>query len=312
MIVSGFGRQVRRDDGEQVRVTLRLVDERVRERLADRAAPSSRSAGRCARPRCRRRRATLQPATSRPWPRPPLWLTLVPENSGNGSATLTSGAEEGQAGAARAGGAATARASPLPRSWPACSRSAPRSPATSRRATTSTTPPTRTCCAARSPSARSWRVRASAAWGRRSWPWCEASRRVAPANTNLGIALLLAPLAKAALAGGPLRAALAATLRALDVRRRARRVRGDPPGRRGRAGRAGRARRALGAGHRPARGDGGCRRARLGRLRVRDRLRADVRAPAFRRSPPRSATGSRCVTRSSSCTCGCWTAYRTR
>jgi triphosphoribosyl-dephospho-CoA synthase len=45
----------------------------------------------------------------------------------------------------------------------------------------------------------------------------EASRRVAPANTNLGIALLLAPLAKAALGAGPLRACLAETLRALDV-----------------------------------------------------------------------------------------------
>jgi triphosphoribosyl-dephospho-CoA synthase len=45
----------------------------------------------------------------------------------------------------------------------------------------------------------------------------EASRRVAPANTNLGIALLLAPLARAALDGGPLRARLGATLRALDV-----------------------------------------------------------------------------------------------
>jgi triphosphoribosyl-dephospho-CoA synthase len=44
-----------------------------------------------------------------------------------------------------------------------------------------------------------------------------ASRRVAPANTNLGIALLLAPLAKTALGGGPLRARLGATLRALDV-----------------------------------------------------------------------------------------------
>jgi triphosphoribosyl-dephospho-CoA synthase len=44
-----------------------------------------------------------------------------------------------------------------------------------------------------------------------------ASRAVAPANTNLGIALLLAPLAKAALAGGPLRAALRATLGALDA-----------------------------------------------------------------------------------------------
>ena len=39
-----------------------------------------------------------------------------------------------------------------------------------------------------------------------------ATRRVAPANTNLGIALLLAPLAKAALGGEP----LPATLRALD------------------------------------------------------------------------------------------------
>jgi triphosphoribosyl-dephospho-CoA synthase len=45
----------------------------------------------------------------------------------------------------------------------------------------------------------------------------EASRRVAPANTNLGIALLLAPLAKAAMAGGPLRDKLGETLRALDV-----------------------------------------------------------------------------------------------
>jgi triphosphoribosyl-dephospho-CoA synthase len=45
----------------------------------------------------------------------------------------------------------------------------------------------------------------------------EASRRVAPANTNLGIALLLAPLAKAALGPDPLRKRLAATLRALDV-----------------------------------------------------------------------------------------------
>jgi triphosphoribosyl-dephospho-CoA synthase len=45
----------------------------------------------------------------------------------------------------------------------------------------------------------------------------QASRRVAPSNTNLGIALLLAPLAKAALAGGALRAGVGATLRALDV-----------------------------------------------------------------------------------------------
>ena len=45
----------------------------------------------------------------------------------------------------------------------------------------------------------------------------EATRRVAGTNTNLGIALLLAPLAKAALGDGELRARLGATLRALDV-----------------------------------------------------------------------------------------------
>ena len=45
----------------------------------------------------------------------------------------------------------------------------------------------------------------------------QASRRAARANTNLGIALLLAPLAKAALEGGPLRDRLAATLGALGV-----------------------------------------------------------------------------------------------
>jgi triphosphoribosyl-dephospho-CoA synthase len=45
----------------------------------------------------------------------------------------------------------------------------------------------------------------------------EATRRVAGANTNLGIALLLAPLAKAALSDGPLRERLGATLRVLDV-----------------------------------------------------------------------------------------------
>jgi len=45
----------------------------------------------------------------------------------------------------------------------------------------------------------------------------EATRRVAGTNTNLGIALLLAPLAKAALGEGPLRGRLRSTLRALDV-----------------------------------------------------------------------------------------------
>ena len=44
-----------------------------------------------------------------------------------------------------------------------------------------------------------------------------ASRGAAGANTNLGIALLLAPLAQAALSGGPLRERLADLLRALTV-----------------------------------------------------------------------------------------------
>src|SRR5215218_8392910 len=44
-----------------------------------------------------------------------------------------------------------------------------------------------------------------------------ASRGAAGANTNLGIALLLAPLARAALRGGPLRERLGDVLRALTV-----------------------------------------------------------------------------------------------
>src|ERR687892_2502031 len=44
-----------------------------------------------------------------------------------------------------------------------------------------------------------------------------ASRDAAGANTNLGIALLLAPLARAALGGGPLRERLGDVLRALTV-----------------------------------------------------------------------------------------------
>jgi triphosphoribosyl-dephospho-CoA synthase len=44
-----------------------------------------------------------------------------------------------------------------------------------------------------------------------------ASREAAGANTNLGIALLLAPLARAALGGGPLRERVGEVLRALTV-----------------------------------------------------------------------------------------------
>ena len=45
----------------------------------------------------------------------------------------------------------------------------------------------------------------------------EATRRVASANTNLGIALLLAPLARATLLGGPLRERVEEVLAALTV-----------------------------------------------------------------------------------------------
>src|SRR3954449_6704905 len=45
----------------------------------------------------------------------------------------------------------------------------------------------------------------------------QATRRVAGANTNLGIALLLAPLARAALRGGPLRRAVESELGALTL-----------------------------------------------------------------------------------------------
>ena len=44
-----------------------------------------------------------------------------------------------------------------------------------------------------------------------------ASREVAGANTNLGIALLVAPLARAAMTGGPLRERLGDVLGALTV-----------------------------------------------------------------------------------------------
>ena len=60
-------------------------------------------------------------------------------------------------------------------------------------------------------------VRASARSARRSWPPCAPHADAAGANTNLGIALLLAPLARAALEGGPLRRRLGDVLRELSV-----------------------------------------------------------------------------------------------
>src|SRR3954464_2623872 len=71
----------------------------------------------------------------------------------------------------------------------------------------------------------------------------EATRRVAGANTNLGIALLLAPLARAALAGGELRPRVAETLGALTLDHPPRAYQAAPPPRR-----AGGARRGAGGG----------------------------------------------------------------
>ena len=87
--------------------------------------------------------------------------------------------------------------------------------------------------------------RAARAGRRRDGARGGARRRAASpaANTNLGIALLLAPLARAALLGGPLRDAAGGGAGRADARRRARRVRRDPRGRGGRARRARRARR---------------------------------------------------------------------
>src|SRR3954466_5172866 len=147
----------------------------------------------------------------------------VPENSGNGSATLTSGAEEGQAG----GGGSPARAAV------AAVRSADSVAGAAQLACvlevsaekpgnitpshdfhdTSYEDMLRSGIAVGAELARAAERRV----GETVLAVVEASRRAAPANTNLGIALLLAPLAKAALEDGPLRTRLGATLRVLDV-----------------------------------------------------------------------------------------------
>src|ERR687897_38781 len=143
----------------------------------------------------------------------------VPEKSGNGSATLTTGAEEGQADPIRA--------------VPATVRSAGSVAGAAQLACvlevgaekpgnitpshdfhdTSYEDMLRSAIAVGPELARA-RERGV---GATVLAVVEASRRVAPSNTNLGIALLLAPLAAAAIEVGPLRARLGATLRALDV-----------------------------------------------------------------------------------------------
>jgi triphosphoribosyl-dephospho-CoA synthase len=147
----------------------------------------------------------------------------VPEKSGNGPATLTSGAEEGQAGRQRSparAAAATVRTADgvAGAAQLACvlevSAEKPGNITPSRAFhDTSYEDMLRSAIALGPELARA----GERGVGETVLAVVRASRAVAPANTNLGIALLLAPLAKAALDDGPLRARLGATLRALDV-----------------------------------------------------------------------------------------------
>ncbi len=147
----------------------------------------------------------------------------MPEKSGKGRATLTSGAERGQAGAQRLSahaGAATVRTADTVAGAAqlACvlevSAEKPGN-ITPRHDFLDTTyeDMLRSAIAVGPELARAGKRGV----GDTVLAIVQASRRAAQANTNLGIALLLAPLAKAALAGGPLRGRLAATLGALDV-----------------------------------------------------------------------------------------------
>jgi triphosphoribosyl-dephospho-CoA synthase len=147
----------------------------------------------------------------------------VPEKSGNGPATLTSGAARGQAGGQRSpahAGAATVRTADAVAGAAqlACvlevSAEKPGN-ITPRHDFHDTTyeDMLRSAIAVGPELARAGRRGVGAT----VLAVVEASRRAAPTNTNLGIALLLAPLTKAALEGGALRARLRATLRALDL-----------------------------------------------------------------------------------------------
>src|SRR5215208_3741274 len=147
----------------------------------------------------------------------------VPEKSGNGSATLSSVAKGGQAGGGRSparAAAATVRTadSIAGAAQLACvlevSAEKPGNITQSHDFhDTSSEDMLRTAIAVGPELARA----GERTVGETVLAVVQASRRAAPVNTNLGIALLLAPLAKTALAGGELRAGLGATLRALDV-----------------------------------------------------------------------------------------------
>ena len=143
----------------------------------------------------------------------------VPEKSGNGPATLTTGAAEGQAGSSRAAATTVRTADSVAGAAQlACvlevGAEKPGNITPSHDFhDTSYEDMLRSAIAVGPELARAGERRV----GETVLAVVEASRRAVPANTNLGIALLLAPLARAALEGGPLRARLGATLRALDV-----------------------------------------------------------------------------------------------
>jgi triphosphoribosyl-dephospho-CoA synthase len=143
----------------------------------------------------------------------------VPEKSGKGSATLATGAEQGQADPAHAPGATVraadgvAGAAQLACVLEVSAEKPGNITPTHDFADTSYEDMLRSAIAVGPELARA----GERGVGETVHAVVEASRRVTPANTNLGIALLLAPLARAALAGGELRASLAVTLRALDV-----------------------------------------------------------------------------------------------
>jgi triphosphoribosyl-dephospho-CoA synthase len=143
----------------------------------------------------------------------------VPEKSGNGSATLTTGGEKGQADSTRAPGTTVRGADGVAGAAQlACvlevSAEKPGNITPSHDfSDTSYEDMLRSAIAVGPELGRA----TERGVGATVLAVVEASRRVTPANTNLGIALLLAPLAKAARAGGALRPQLAATLRALDV-----------------------------------------------------------------------------------------------
>ena len=165
----------------------------------------------------------------------------MPEKSGNGPATLTSGAERGQAGGRRSSahaGAATVRTAEAVAGAAqlACvlevSAEKPGNITPSHDFHDTTYEDMLRSAIAVGPELARAGERGV---GDTVLAVVQASRRAAPANTNLGIALLLAPLAKAALAGGPLRERLGGDAGCARRGRRARRVRGDPARRRRRA-----------------------------------------------------------------------------